>query len=48
MPNMLLFVAESVGLFSACVLTKVAHEGIHAGVDLYNKIKRDKWNLVML
>ena len=33
-----LVVASSAGLFGAGVVTKAAHQGIHAGVDLYHKI----------
>ena len=37
-----LLVAESAGLFGAEIVTKAASQGIHAGVDLYHNIKRDK------
>ena len=30
-------IAGSAGLFSAGVVTKAAHKGVHAGVDLYHK-----------
>ena len=36
-----LLVAGSAGLFGACVVAKAAHQGIHVGVDLYHKIKRN-------
>ena len=35
-----LLVAGSAGLFGAGVVTKAAHQGIHARVDLYHKIRR--------
>ena len=35
-----LLVAGSAGLFGAGVVTKAAHQGIHAGVDLYHKIRK--------
>jgi len=35
-----LLIAGSAGLFGAAVVTKAAHQGIHAGVDLYHKIKK--------
>ena len=33
-----LLVAGSAGLFGAGVVTKAAHQGLHAGLDLYHKI----------
>ena len=35
-----LLIAGSAGLFGAGVVTKAAHQGVHAGVDLYHKIKK--------
>ena len=35
-----MLVAGSAGLFGAGVVTKAAHQGIHAGVDLYHKIRK--------
>ena len=44
-----MLVAGSAGLFGAGGVTKTAHQGIHAGVDLYHTIrKKNKYNLVIL
>ena len=37
-----LLVAGGAGLFGAGVVTKAAHQGIHAGMDLYHKKRKGK------